>query len=331
MIITVCFYSVFDKYSLDSFTSNITASKVFFEMGRVRSVDEYKAKYRYKLVALIFKLAEILRYTILLRNSSMILFSTPHPSFRILKFFRPQVELILYLRNIHFFTEDQSLSDRLANGSSIKHFRKVLNNYYADKYFVSGIINKNYLINRGIVDKSIFSVGLHPIGNKIYFDKKPNRIVVISQAWAAHGFINEYKEEVVVIKSIISFLLKTYANEYTLILKPHPREPIDSYIDVKCPIAKQYIQDDNSDIIIGGFSSFFFENANRNFYPIFFVHAASFKYYKDIIEKYNVPYISSLEKLKNKIDSIIENNDTLEKEREIINNNVSPLRFYHEF
>ncbi len=331
MKFTICFYSDFDYQSLDSFLSSRDKDKYFLKMENTKSLDEYKAIYKNKLLAICYKIIEVLKYTFKLRNSTIILFSTPHPSFRLLKFFRPNAILILYLRNIHFFSDDQSFSDRLSRKRYNNYFSVLINNYYADKYFVSGIVNKNYLIKRGLLDKNINLVGLHPLKSKIHINKTPNRIIVISQAWAAHGFTDEYTEEVKAVKSIVSYLSKLFKSKCEILLKPHPREQVDVYKDIECDIIYNYSQGSNSDIIIGGLSSFFFENANKDFYPVFFVHSFSFKYYSEILEVYNIPYCNSIYQLEFKINAILEKNDFLVREIEFINSNISPLKYYYEF
>ena len=330
MKLLVCFNSDFDLKSLKSFTIGFGEKRIFFKMSNVKSVDEYKFKYKFKFIAIFIKLIEVTKYTFRLFLSDSILFSTPHPSFRIIKFFRPKVNLILYLRNIHFFSESQSLSDRLSRVNIKGGLNLLFNNYYADQYFVSGIVNYKFLLKKGVLPDLISQVGLHPTALDFSLSIKPNRIVVISQAWAAHGFIEEYETEKKVIKDLIVFLQKNFSNSLEIILKLHPREKMEDYREINCEILTKYVQAGNSDIIIGGLSSFFFENASDNFYPIFLVHKSSLKYYFEVLKEFDLPYCDSEEKIYNKILSYINNTDNASKEKNFILSNTVPLKYYHE-
>lgn len=323
----ICYYSDFDLKSLKSLTSCMNQNHTYFKMENIRSVDEYLITYKFKPFAVIMKVIEVIKYVSLLFRAKQIIFSTPHPSFRIIKYFRPVLSLHLYLRNTHLISESQSLSDRLAKFKSISLFKILFDNYYADYYYVPGLVNQNFLVNKGVNLSNIKVVGLHPTGRQINLLKLPNRIIVISQAWAAHGFINEYITEVKSIKFLIAKLKEKFNNKFDIILKIHPRENIQTYSDLDCSVLLTYQQENNSDIIVGGLSSFYFENINDNFYPIFYVNKDTLKYYAPILRQFNLPFCADPECVINKICNILNGTDNLESETQFILSNVHPLIF----
>jgi hypothetical protein len=184
----------------------------------------------------------------------MVLFSTPHPAFRMLQSIRPgRVRFICYLRTQHFLKISQSLSDRIRLLALRYGIRaRLVNSYYADLYLLPGRVNLDYVRWCGAKSEDCCIIGYHP---------KPRvaqagacRIIIATQNWTGHGFEQVGRMQEISVASLYAALDRAYPGR--VVVRPHPREK-GLYAGLRKDTSSQMIETINtSDILISDLSSF---------------------------------------------------------------------------
>lgn len=315
--------SVFDK------VEKIEFKYVYF--GNSKSVDEYKLKYAVP-VAFLMKIFEILALLFRLISMKNLAFSTPHPSFRILRFIKPNVKLFFYIRTLHIIEENQSYSDKISSKSKrLSRSLNFLNNYFADYYFSPGLINNKFLTFKGVNENKIVNVGLHPETNNHIAVNTRRRIVIASQAWDAHGFMDTYTGEVSFISDLAKELKKIFANEFDIIIKLHPRERDGIYNIENVAVCRQLDDSLTShDILIGGLSSYLIEQYLSGVKIIFFVHEKAFHYYKKPVTNFEIPAYYSVSDIVDVIHKITESKYSMDAELKFLKKAALPPIYINE-
>lgn len=299
--------SVFGK------VENVRLKYIYF--GNSKSVDEYRMKYFYP-VAVLLKAFEVFWLFVKLLPYKNIAFSTPHPSFRVLRFIKPGVKLLFYIRTLHIIEDTQSLSDRLSvRSKKLSKSLLFLNNYFADYYYSPGIINNSFLYFKGVDDSKIVNVGLHPINTIENIPNRKRRIVIASQAWDAHGFFETYTGEVEFISHLANELSLKFPDLFEIIIKLHPREREGVYSDVNAKVCRALDTPlTTDDILLGGLSSYLTEQYLTGVKVVFFVHEKATDYYDKPVKKFEIPVYHSIPELVNVVDRIIQLEHSMEKE-----------------
>ena len=299
-MITICYRCDEDREALWCIVEKLGVSKqsVQLDYGWTKSVDEYRATSVF-LLALIRKIWEVVRliFIVLLKGGDVLLYCTPHPAFRILHFVTfGRLRCICYLRTQHFIKTAQSLSDRIflvARRLGINW--RFLNNYDADILLVPGVINKNYLLWRGIDKQRCYVVGMQAPSRTRNVPGKAVRFVVASQNWRGHGFSEEADDQKEHLPLVCKVLRIQFGVE--VFIRPHPRD-LDIYETESVNRSANFIDTVSaSDILITGLSSLATDCSVLGVKIVFYVRPCSSRAVQITMEEYKFAFVTTVEEL----------------------------------
>jgi len=234
---------------------------ILFRTHPIFHLDDYSLEYSFLFEKIYtarnpfninFKRLSILKKVMILLSNMTILIRIIHDQkinymlsgvplifHRLVRLFSPRIIHLAYIRGLLLYSQKTTsvsdqfffLSKNIFGLTSIRFF----NNYFADYLFTIGAINKKTLMERHIPEANIYLSGPLLLDQYRKLDEKEEshfqkkELVYITQAYLWHLNIRGHAEQLASIENLLTEVSDHYPNDFTIIIRVHPRDEKDVY------------------------------------------------------------------------------------------------------